>query len=99
MRGGRANAVSGVTGNNLKFYVGYTGGGVWTTEDGGVNWKNISDGYFGGTIGAIAIAPSNESIMYVGEGENTMRGNVSEGLEGAWKSTDEGKTWKNMPTH
>jgi photosystem II stability/assembly factor-like uncharacterized protein len=60
--------------------MGATGGGVWKTTDAGNNWKNISDGYFGGTIGAIAIAPSNESIVYVGEGENSMRGNVSEGL-------------------
>ncbi len=60
------------------------------------NWKNVSDGFFGGTIGAIAIAPSNESVVYVGEGENTMRGNVSEGLGGFWKSTDDGRSWKNM---
>jgi photosystem II stability/assembly factor-like uncharacterized protein len=95
-RGGRAAAGVGSYTDVNTFYMGSTGGGVWKTSDAGNNWKNISDGYFGGTIGAIAIAPSNESILYVGEGENSMRGNVSEGLEGMWKSTDDGKTWKNM---
>jgi photosystem II stability/assembly factor-like uncharacterized protein len=95
-RGGRAAAGVGSYTDVNTFYMGATGGGVWKTSDAGNNWKNISDGYFGGTIGAIAIAPSNESILYVGEGENSMRGNVSEGLEGMWKSTDDGKTWKNM---
>ena len=95
-RGGRAAAGVGAYNEANTFFMGSTGGGVWKTTDAGINWKNISDGYFGGTIGAIAIAPSNESILYVGEGENSMRGNVSEGLGGAWKSTDDGKTWKNI---
>ena len=95
-RGGRAAAAVGSYTDVNTFFMGSTGGGVWKTTDAGNNWKNISDGYFGGTIGAIALAPSNESIIYVGEGENTMRGNVSEGLEGMWKSTDDGKTWKNI---
>jgi photosystem II stability/assembly factor-like uncharacterized protein len=95
-RGGRADAGVGSYSEPNTFFMGSTGGGVWKTTDAGSNWKNISDGYFGGTIGSIAIAPSNESILYVGEGENSMRGNVSEGLGGAWKSTDEGKTWKNI---
>ncbi len=95
-RGGRAAAGVGSYSESNTFYMGSTGGGVWKTTDAGSNWKNISDGYFGGTIGAIAIAPSNESILYVGEGENSMRGNVSEGLDGLWKSTDDGKSWKNM---
>lgn len=95
-RGGRAAAAVGSNSDVNTFYMGSTGGGIWKTTDAGNNWKNISDGYFGGTIGAIAIAPSNESVLYVGEGENTMRGNVSEGLEGMWKSTDDGKTWKNI---
>ena len=95
-RGGRAAAGVGSYTDVNTFLMGSTGGGVWKTTDAGNNWKNISDGYFGGTIGAIALAPSNESIIYVGEGENTMRGNVSEGLDGMWKSTDDGKTWKNI---
>ena len=95
-RGGRAAAGVGSYTDVNTFYMGATGGGVWKTIDAGNNWKNISDGYFGGTIGAIAIAPSNESVIYVGEGENSMRGNVSEGLEGMWKSTDDGRSWKNI---
>ena len=95
-RGGRAAAGVGSFADVNTFYMGATGGGVWKSTDAGSNWKNISDGFFGGTIGAIALAPSNESIVYVGEGEGTMRGNVSEGLGGMWKSTDDGKTWKNL---
>lgn len=95
-RGGRAAAVAGSYKNKNTFYFGATGGGVWKTTDGGSNWSNISDKYFGGTIGSVAVAPSDESIIYVGEGENTVRGNVSEGLGGMWKSDDGGKTWQNL---
>ena len=77
-RGGRSGAATGSYKNKNTFYFGATGGGVWKTTDGGSNWKNISDKYFGSTIGAVAVAPSDENIIYVGEGENTMRGNVSE---------------------
>jgi len=97
MRGGRANAVSGVAGNNLKFYVGYTGGGVWTTEDGGVNWKNISDGFFSvGSIGEIAVSESDPNIVYVGTGEHAVRGVMTSYGNGVYKSTDGGKSWKNI---
>lgn len=95
-RGGRSGAVTGSYKNKNTFYFGSTGGGVWKTTDGGSNWKNITDKYFGGTIGAVAVAPSDESILYVGEGENTLRGNVSEGLGGIWKSDDGGRSWKNL---
>jgi photosystem II stability/assembly factor-like uncharacterized protein len=95
-RGGRSAAVTGSRINKNTFYFGATGGGVWKTIDGGSNWKNISDKYFGSTIGSVALAPSDESVVYVGEGENTMRGNVSEGLGGMWRSDDAGKTWKNL---
>ena len=95
-RGGRSGAVTGSYKNKNTFYFGATGGGVWKTNDGGSNWKNISDKYFGSSIGAVSVAPSDENIIYVGEGENTMRGNVSEGLGGMWRSDDGGRTWKNI---
>ena len=95
-RGGRSGAVAGTYKSRNTFYFGATGGGVWKTTDGGSNWKNVSDKFFGSTIGAVEVAPSNDNIIYVGEGENTMRGNVSEGLGGMWKSDDAGKTWKNL---
>src|SRR4249919_1652557 len=95
-RGGRSGAVTGSYKNKNTFYFGATGGGVWKTTDAGSNWKNISDKYFGGSIGAVAVAPSDETVLYVGEGENTMRGNVSEGLGGIWRSDDGGKSWRNL---
>ena len=95
-RGGRSAAVAGSFKNKNTFYFGATGGGVWKTTDGGSNWKNISDKYFGSSIGAVAVAPSDESVLYVGEGENSLRGNVSEGLGGMWRSDDGGKSWRNL---
>tara|TARA_B100001094_G_scaffold333487_1_gene414059 strand:+ start:41439 stop:44570 length:3132 start_codon:yes stop_codon:yes gene_type:complete len=91
-RGGRSAAVVGVKNNPNLYYFGGTGGGVWKTEDAGKTYENISDGYFGGSIGAIAIAPSDSNVIYVGGGEVTVRGNVSSG-NGLWKSLDAGKTW------
>ena len=95
-RGGRSAAVAGSLRQRNTFYFGATGGGVWKTTDGGHHWKNVSDKYFGSTIGAVAIAPSDEQIVYAGEGENTMRGNVSEGLGGVWRSDDAGRSWRNI---
>jgi len=92
-RGGRSAAVTGVKGDRNLFYFGSTGGGVWKTENGGQSWKNISDGYFGGSIGAVSVCESDPNVIYVGGGEKTLRGNVSYGY-GVWKSVDAGKTWK-----
>ena len=94
-RGGRSAAVTGVEGKPMLFYMGATGGGVWKTENGGSSWKNISDGYFGGSIGAVAVSKSNSSILYVGGGEVTVRGNVSPGT-GMYKSVDGGRSWKGV---
>lgn len=91
-RGGRSAAVTGVPGTPNLFYFGSTGGGIWKTLDGGRTWDNVSDGYFGGSIGAIAVAESDNNVLYAGGGEKTVRGNVSSGY-GVWKSVDAGKTW------
>ena len=91
-RGGRSAAVTGVPGEPNLFYFGAAGGGVWKTLDGGRSWDNISDGYFGGSIGAIEVAKSDPNVIYVGGGEKTLRGNVSSGY-GVWKTEDGGKTW------
>jgi len=91
-RGGRSAAVTGVPNKPNLFYFGATGGGVWRTQNGGRTWENISDGYFGGSIGAIEVAEDDPNVLYVGGGEQTVRGNVSSGY-GMWKSVDAGKTW------
>lgn len=92
-RGGRSAAVEGIAGAPDTYYFGATGGGVWRTDDSGKSWRSVSDGYFGGSIGAVAVAPSDTSVVYVGGGEKTVRGNVSYGY-GVWKSKDSGKSWE-----
>lgn len=92
-RGGRSAAVTGVPGEPNLFYFGAAGGGVWKTTDGGRSWENISDGFFGGSIGAVEVAKSDPNVIYVGGGEKTLRGNVSSGY-GVWKTEDAGKSWK-----
>ena len=94
-RGGRSAAVTGVPGEPNLFYFGATGGGVWKTMNGGRTWENISDGFFGGSIGAVEVAKSDPNVIYVGGGEKTLRGNVSSGY-GVWKTEDAGKTWRSI---
>jgi photosystem II stability/assembly factor-like uncharacterized protein len=94
-RGGRVAAVAGHPDQPLTYYMGATGGGVWKTSDGGQRWRCVSDGFFGGSIGAVAVAPSDPNVVYVGGGEVTVRGNWSPGF-GAWRSTDAGKSWTSM---
>ena len=95
-RGGRATTVAGVPSQPCVHYFGATGGGVWKTEDGGLSWRNISDGFFKtGAVGAIAVSEWDPNIVYVGMGETQLRGNVSHG-DGVYKSTDGGKTWANI---
>lgn len=90
--GGRSCAVTGVEGKPDLYYFGSAGGGIWETKNGGKNWKNISDGYFGGSIGSIEVSASDNNVIYVGGGEKTVRGNVSIGY-GIWKTENAGKTW------
>lgn len=91
-RGGRADGVTGVPGSETNYYFASAGGGIWKTLDAGKTWKPMSDGYFGGSMGAVAVAASDTSVVYAGGGEKTVRGNVSFGY-GIWKSSDAGKTW------
>ena len=92
-RGGRSAAVTGVSEKPNLYYMGATGGGVWRTSDAGNSWENISDGFFGGSIGAITVSEWDNNVIYVGGGEVTVRGNVSSGY-GMWKSVDAGTTWQ-----
>jgi photosystem II stability/assembly factor-like uncharacterized protein len=94
-RGGRSTAVTGIPSAPHSFVMGTTGGGVWRTDDAGQTWRNISDGTFGGSIGAVEVAPSDPNVIYVGEGSVDIRGNTSMG-RGAWRSTDGGKHWTRL---
>jgi photosystem II stability/assembly factor-like uncharacterized protein len=95
LRGGRSVAGTGSQARPNEYWMGTTGGGVFKTTDGGETWTPMSDRYFGGTIGAIAVAESNPDIVYVGGGEFPIRGNVSHG-DGVYKTTDGGRTWAYM---
>ena len=94
-RGGRALAVTGVRGQPEVYYFGAVGGGVWRSNDAGRTWKPIFDGQDIASIGAIAVAPSNAQIIYVGTGEADMRSDISYG-NGMYKSADGGTTWTHI---
>ena len=91
-RGGRSTATTGFVGDPDHWLMGTTGGGVWESTDNGTFWTNISDGYFGGSIGAVKVADSDQNVIYVGQGSVDTRGNTSAG-RGMWKSMDAGRTW------
>ncbi len=92
-RGGRSTAVTGIADEPQTFLMGSTGGGVWKSDDAGNQWRNISDGFFGGAVGAIDVANSDPNVIYVGTGSGDVRGNSSQG-RGVWKSVDAGRTWR-----
>src|SRR5437868_5359314 len=96
-RGGRSNCATGVVGDPKTYYMGTTGGGLWKTEDMGLTWRNVSDGFFKtGTIGAVAVAESDTNVIYVGTGEHAVRGVMTSSGDGVYRSTDAGKTWKKV---
>ena len=94
-RGGRTVGATGVPGEPNVFYIGVNNGGVWKTTDYGHTWQPIFDDQPTGSIGALAVAPSNPQIIYVGSGEGLQRPDLSTG-DGMYKSTDGGKTWKHL---
>jgi hypothetical protein len=94
-RAGRTRALSGVPGQPATFYIGAVNGGVWKTTDAGETWHPIFDDQPTGSIGAIAVAPSDPNIIYVGSGEGLPRPDLSYG-DGVYKSTDAGKTWTHL---
>jgi photosystem II stability/assembly factor-like uncharacterized protein len=94
-RGGKVNAVAGIPGDASTYYFGANGGGVWKTNDGGTTWKPIFDSQPVASIGALALAPSNPSIIYVGSGENNVYADITYG-NGVYKSTDAGTTWQHL---
>lgn len=95
-RGGRVAAVSGDPMDPATFYFGSSGGGVWKSTNAGQTWKNVSDGYFArSSVGAIAVAPSDPEVVYVGMGESTLRNNISHG-DGVYKTVDGGRNWVHL---
>ncbi len=94
-RGGRALAVTGVEGEPGLYYFGAAAGGVWKSTDAGAHWTPIFDSVPNASIGAIAVAPSDHKVIYVGTGEGALRGDITWG-DGVWRSADAGKTWTHM---
>ncbi len=96
-RGGRSVTSSGVLGQPLTYYMGSTGGGLFKTNDAGITWNNISDGFFKtGTVGAIGVSESDTNIVVVGMGEHAARGVMTSMGDGVYKSMDAGKTWVHL---
>ncbi len=95
-RGGRSIAAAGHPSRPFEYYFGAVGGGLWKTDDGGTRWRAVTDGQIASSsVGAVAIAPSNPDIVYIGMGEGQLRANVMQG-DGVYRSDDAGKTWRHL---
>jgi photosystem II stability/assembly factor-like uncharacterized protein len=95
-RGGRSLAVAGSARRPDEYYFGATGGGLWKTTDGGVTWKPVTDGKItSSSVGAVAVAPSNPDIVYIGMGEAALRGSITQG-DGVYGTRDGGRTWTHL---
>ncbi|HZW50359.1 MAG TPA: hypothetical protein VFF05_00730, partial [Rudaea sp.] len=94
-RGGRTVAIAGIPAQPNVFFISSVNGGVWKTTDYGRTWNPIFDGQPTGSIGALAVAPSNPDVMYVGSGEGLQRPDLATG-DGIYKSTDGGRTWTHL---
>ena len=95
-RGGRSIAAAGSAARPFEYYMGTTGGGLWKTDDGGQNWRPVTDGQIASaSIGAVQVCETNPDIVYMGTGETQLRGNIQQG-DGAYKSTDGGTTWEHV---
>ena len=95
-RGGRVVAVAGDPVNQQVFYFGAAAGGIWKTEDAGVYWENVSDGFLNSSaVGALTVAHSDPNVIYAGMGESTIRIDVSYG-DGVYRSTDTGTSWNHL---
>ena len=95
-RGGRSIAAAGSASRPLEYYFGATGGGLWKTTDGGTTWKPVTDGRIrSSSVGAVAVAPGNPDVVWLGMGEVQLRGNVMQG-DGVYRSTDGGATWTHL---
>jgi len=96
-RGGRSVTVAGVRTQPDVYYFGGVGGGVWKTTDAGITWTNVTDGFLGtASVGAIAVAPSDPNVVYVGMGEHAPRGVTTSHGDGVYRSTDAGRTWTHL---
>ncbi|HSG49955.1 MAG TPA: hypothetical protein VLA43_19180, partial [Longimicrobiales bacterium] len=96
-RGGRSVAVAGVPQDPMTYYFGGVGSGVWKTTDAGTTWTSVSDDTFGtSSVGAIAVAPSDPNVVYVGMGEHAIRGVMTSHGDGVYRSTDAGKSWAHV---